>query len=160
MKKTLIIFIVLLASYLTFDKFSNNENSTENNDWATIEPSHKIDENQEEDYKYKAEIPVETEAFEGEFFEGTYATDLDSEHIKANLSFSFHKNGTFSDYRNMTFPKSLSGEATGTYVIDGAVLSLIYTEERDKNIFKFAKAKMSLQKNGTLKTGTLVLNKQ
>ena len=162
MNKALIIFTVVLASYLLFDKFARNDTSIEPNEKMAVKPSSKPSENRvvpEVLYVMEQSDTPETELFENKFIEATYSATIDNEHIKADLRFSFSKDGTFSDYRDMTLPKSMVGETAGTYSIEGAMLSLNYGEERDKNVFRFTKAKMSLHKDGTLRTVTVVLNK-
>ncbi len=163
MNKPLIIFTVVLASYLLFDKFANDEGFSEQKAQPAAKLSSKSNENSAQPevlYEIESNDSPETELFDSEYIEATYAVELDNERIKASLIFSFYKDGTFRDFRDMTIPDSKVGETTGTYSIEGASLTLIYLEERDKNVFSFDEAKMSLHKDGTLRTGTVVLNKQ
>ena len=171
MRKVLAIFIIVLASYLVFDKFTNGDNPTENADkevtLSTVSPSiqssNKAEGNRVEPeplYEIDSSNTPATETFNGDILEGVYTAVLNEKHIKANLRFSFYSNKTFKDYRDMTYPKSMAGETTGTYSIDGAILTLNYTEVRDTEVFRFSQAKMSLHKDGTLRTGVIVLTKQ
>jgi hypothetical protein len=163
MQKVLVIFIVVLASYLVFEQFNNEDDSVEPVKASAIKMSNKsVKERVSPEPLYEVEatdIP-EVDSFNNDYIEATYAATLDEDHIKASLRFSFSKDGTFRDYRDMSFPTSKAGEATGTYTVDGALLNLTYNEDRDQQVFKFSQAQMSLHKDGTLRTGTVVLNKQ
>jgi hypothetical protein len=165
MSKVLVIFIIVLASYLAFDKFTREDNIADATDkelsMPNVQPSVKSGANKvKPEPVYEVEQSAETEVINSEFIEGVYVANLDQKDVKASLRFTFKDDGTFIDYRDMTFPKSIAGETTGTYSIDGALLTLVYTDIRDVEVFKFPKTEMSLHKDGTLRTGTIVLTKQ
>lgn len=167
MSKVLAIFIIVLASYLAFDKFTSEDNTADvtekESTTASVQRSVKpADKRVKPEPLYEIEtsnIP-EPESFGSDYIEGVYAADLNEKDVKASLRFTFKNDGTFVDYRDMTFPKSIAGETTGTYSINGAMLTLVYTDIRDTEVFKFPKAEMSLHKDGTLRTGAVVLTKQ
>jgi hypothetical protein len=160
MKKTLIIFIVILGSYLLFDKFTKEDESIEVTVATVSTDNVASKEKPAQQYEVEASDILETKEIGSEFIEGVYAATLDDENIKANLRFSFSNDGTFSDYRDMSYPKSVAGETSGTYVVDGALIILTYPEIRDTEVFKFSESTMTLHKDGTLKTGVVVLTKQ
>jgi len=167
MRKILAIFIIVLASYLAFDKFTSDDSTADvleiggaaGNVQRSVKPSDKRVK-PEPLYEIEESSIPETEVINSDSIEGVYAAALDQKDVKANLRFTFKNDGTFIDYRDMTFPKSIAGETTGTYSIDGALLTLHYTDNRDTEVFKFPQAKMSLHKDGTLRTGAVVLTKQ
>tara|TARA_R110002167_G_scaffold286204_1_gene491192 strand:- start:845 stop:1348 length:504 start_codon:yes stop_codon:yes gene_type:complete len=167
MSKVLMVFIVVLASYLLYDMFSSSDDSialkeTEAPEFS-VEPGTSSKKNREQAvplYEIEPGTPSETALFDAEFIDATYTAKIDNERLKANLRFSFSEDGTFSDNRDMSFPKSIAGEATGTYSIEGSAITLIYAEQRDREVFKFDNSKMSLHEDGTLRTGTVVLTKQ
>lgn len=170
MSKVLTVFIVVLASFLLYDIFGSSDN--ESNEIKEVESpqfsvkttsssnTKKESEKAVPHYQIESGTPPQTTEFGTQFIAASYAATLDNERIKANLSFTFSEDGTFIDNRDMTFPKSVAGETTGTYTIDGAFITLVYAEQRDKEVFKFDNSKMSLHEDGTLRTGTVVLTKQ
>lgn len=170
MSKVLTVFIVVLASFLLYDMFgSSNDDSNElkevESPQFSVKTTSKANINKESEkavplYEIESGTPPKTTKFEAQFIEAAYAATIDNERIKAKLNFTFSEDGRFVDDRDMTFPKSIAGEATGTYTIDGAFITLVYAEKRDKEVFKFDNSKMSLHEDGTLRTGTVVLTKQ
>lgn len=167
MSKVLVIFIIVLATYLAFDKFTSDDNTPdsadESNITAKVQRSEKPSDKRvkpEPLYEIEESSIPETKVINSDSIEGVYAADLDQKDVKASLRFTFKNDGTFIDYRDMSFPRSIAGETTGTYSIDGALLTLHYTDTRDTEVFKFPQAKMSLHKDGTLRTGAVVLTKQ
>tara|TARA_R110002050_G_scaffold236767_2_gene372643 strand:+ start:1772 stop:2275 length:504 start_codon:yes stop_codon:yes gene_type:complete len=167
MRNVLIILIVVLVGYLGFEQFNNNDNTVVVVEQTPVErsvtASTKPNKNKpapEVLYQFDTSNVPATQKFDSEFISATYAVTLDNDHTKAQLRFTFNDDGTFTDYRDMTHPKSMAGETTGTYTIHEALITLIYAQERDTNVFKFNRSQMSLHKDGTLRTGTIVLAKQ
>ena len=159
MKNALIIFILVLSSYLIFNKFVDNDSpSNLAEKEAVVLEYAEIDNDKESSKEVFTELL--TESFNSDSINRAYATVLNNENIKATLSFSFHLDGTFNDVREMTHPKLLSGETKGTYIINGSKLELNYADDRDKDIFKFDKTIMELQKDGSLRTGSIILTPQ
>lgn len=161
MSKALIIFILVLASYLIVNQFIDNDDSepvTEKK--VVVLNNNDINYDQESEEVKQSVVAPPSESFKSDFIDITYAAVLHNEQIDAALSFSFHPDGTFEDVREMTNPKLMSGKTQGTYIINGGEIELIYTDDRDKNIFKFDNSIMVLQKDGSLKTGSVILTAQ
>lgn len=161
MKKALIIFILLLTTYLVFSKLMDNKSAEHTTDTkiAALDSKEINDNKVTEDVK-ETLIEPPTKSFKSDFIDITYGAVLDNEEIEAVLKFTFSLDGTFTDTRQMTHPKSMSGVTNGTYKINGPELELTYTDDRDNDIFKFSKTMMILQKDGSLRTGTVILTAQ
>ncbi|MCI2285025.1 hypothetical protein L3081_18565 [Colwellia sp. MSW7] len=143
-----------------FDKFTTEEESIDVTVASVSTDNIALKEKPAQQYEVEASDILETKEIDSEFIGGVYTATLNEENIKANLRFSFSNDGTFTDYRDMSYPKSVAGETSGTYVVDGALIILTYPETRDTEVFKFSESIMTLHKDGTLKTGVVVLTKQ
>ncbi|WP_339722879.1 hypothetical protein [uncultured Paraglaciecola sp.] len=151
MNKVLIGLGIILSAYLIYSAVSNED--TESN-ITTTEQNIEVKEKQEMYEEYQLSDDDQAGVY------GTYAIIVENEKMAAKQVYTLNSDGTFDHTRTMSRPKDLSGNSTGSYVLNKNLITLTFAEDRDTTVFPLQIIEMALLKNGNLKSGNQELIKQ
>jgi hypothetical protein len=149
MKKILIPFIILLALYIGYNKFTSD-----------VEPTEQITENSAEEpikdvyVKYVKEPEVED--IDDNPLLGEYSASVKNGNITADIKFELMPNQKISHYRYVDRDGVISeGIVEGEYVIVGDTLEFTFPEARDKNVFKMGMLILKVDRDNNISSGTV-----
>jgi len=150
MNKTLIAILVVGISYIGYNSMQGDNSSSEND--TLTEQSKKENKKMYEEY-----TPTEEEK---SAIYGTYAVKIDNEKMTAQQVYTLNNDGTFDHTRTMSQPKNINASTTGTFQLEGNLLTLVFNEDRDKVDFPLEIIKMAITKSGSIMSGQNELVKQ
>ena len=152
MNRILIIIIAVISAYLIYGSFSEDE---------------KVDLEQVVVVK-ETNLPITTElddpSFENseENLNESYTLSIKSDLGETNQELDLNSDNTFQFRRYVILPKSDKRDttATGTYSIVKNDITLNFDSNRDVDVFPENVITLKMKKNGNLKYGIFILEKQ
>ena len=150
MNKALIAVLVVGIGYIGYNSLQG-ESTTPSSDTLT-EQSKKESKKMYEEYQ-----PTEEEK---SAIYGTYAVKIDNKKMVASQVYTLNTDGTFDHTRTMSQPKDINANTTGTFELEGNLLTLVFNGDRDKSDFPLESIKMAVTKSGSIMSGKNELLKQ
>ncbi len=153
MNKPLASIVIILASYLTYDYFSNNQQISLE-EVATVDKK-ALNTNEIEEI---GQAPFENKSAS---LDGVYSLYLKSDLAETNQEFSFKADGTFALRRYVIEPKDDGRDisTTGTYTIEKNKVFLDFEESRDIDVFPEQLVILKIKRNGNLVYGVYEVKK-
>ena len=147
MKKILIPFIILLALYIGYNKFTADVEPTEQVTEATTEEPVK-------DIYIKYVKEPEVEDIDDNPLLGTYSGSVKNDILTASIKFELMPDQKISHYRYVDRQGVVSeGSVEGEYVIEGDRLEFTFPEARDKEVFPMGMLILNVDSDNNISSG-------
>jgi hypothetical protein len=157
MNKVIIAIGVILSAYLIYSSLNSGEENT------PVTAEKLMDEQQDavsntsnviESFDEEPEVVYDNKS---STIEGRYILNITTDTTETSQVFEFSSNGTFDLNRKMISPNpALGGTIEGTYTIKGNIINLIFSPDRNKDLFPVDTGTMTIKSDTELAYGSYI----
>lgn len=156
MRKILIPLCVILALYIGYEQFTNENKSKNINESSLSKSEEAKDSIKIHHYEPEVELPnIDTNPLLGD-----YSAKVNNDKLSASLTLSLLPDQKIKHFRSIDRAGVISeGEITGEYVVEGNLLTFTFPETRDKEVFPMGKLILTVAKDNSISSGEVQFTK-